>query len=243
MKIHCRSCHAPIAEEDILLDRSAAKCRKCGEVFNIGDLASKKKNETKSSIRAKLPRPQGLAIEESDSEVRIVYPWAGPSTLGLGLICLVGDGLLALWYWLAFFKKSEGIAPGWLMVAVSLPFLAIGSVMTYVVLLQLCNSTLLQAGNHELSVRHGPLPARADLTLPANQIDQLYYSDESAGSTFAWSPPYLIALLRDGTRVNLLGSLVDGETAGYVEQKLEEKLKIEDRWVPQAIEPEDTTGG
>lgn len=244
MHIYCRACNKLIAAEDISLERAIAKCRHCHALFGIADLLDQHElRPAKPRFRPQLPQPSWFWVEEWGSELTISYRWATWSLLGLAFFCLFWDGFLVVWYSIALFGDVQG--GNWLMIVFPVLHVAVGIGLTYSLLMGLCNSTVVRITGGELTIRHGPFPALGNHTLATDQIDQLYcsYFPASAGTfnfqshdRHAAPTLCLVAILRDGTRIDLLTGLPDRDVAGYLEQKLEEKLKIEDRPVGEEID-------
>lgn len=244
LRIHCRKCREPIAGDDILLDAAIAKCRHCGAVFGIhNQLDDFQLHPLPARLRPTLPKPEWLPVEEWGSELTITYRGASWVFGIFGFFfCALWDGAALFGFWQAL---QGNVAWGelWILIGVSIPFAVIGVYVTYHYLARMCNASVLHFDNGELTARHGPLPYYSDVTLAAKEIDQIYcspipaYADPTTRARhLAQKEIHVVALLRVGSRVDLLNGLDDRNLAGYIELKLEEKLKIEDRPMKDEID-------
>jgi hypothetical protein len=238
MQIYCRQCNAQVVAEDIDLPQRLAKCRKCHAVFSIAGILAAEGVAGDDRPRAKPAPPQPPAhvvVEEWGSDLTVWYRWFEWSVLGLVFFCVLWDGFLVVWYSIALFAPLNGGDPRWIMLVFPILHVAVGVALTYAVLCTLFNSTWIQLSMGVLTIRHGPLPTGGNQMLDAHQIDQLFVAQGTGWRNNNSSSYSLIALLQDGTRVEVL-TATQPELLLWLEQKLEEKLKIKDRHVQGEVE-------
>lgn len=237
MQIYCRACNAQIVAEDIDLPQRVAKCRKCHAVFSIAEiLAAEGIGVPDAPAKPLQPNPPEYAVvEEWGGDLSVWYRWVDWSVLFMIFFCTFWDSFLVGIYGSAVLAWLNGQPVAWGGLIFPLGHLAVGIGITYGTLCQLLNLTWIQLSFQTLTIRHGPVPVWGNHTVDATQIDQLY-----VGQGTSWrrnnTPNYtLCALLKDETRVELLTS-EDPDLLLWLEQKLEEKLKIKDRPMPEEIE-------
>jgi hypothetical protein len=225
MQIRCVSCRKDIPAEDVNLDNALAKCRACHAVFDFRDQV---KIATPIKKREPIPMPKNLVVTEGPRTLDIVRTWwRGP-----GWFFLVFAGF---WNILIFPHLVVGIGSGtrpdpgiWLFMT---PFILVGLGTGYVALAMLLNRTIIHVEGTELRVSHRPLPWWGAKQVDPTQMSQLYCSEYVAYKQNK-RPQYRMkvhAVMRDGSRLDLLRGIEDAGQALYLEQLLEKHLGIEDR--------------
>ena len=121
----------------------------------------------------------------------------------------------------------------WIMIVFPIGHLAVGIGLTYATLAGFLNSTAVEVGQGELSVRHFPLPWGGNRTLAAGQIVQLHCEQKLSNknqnsSNIVYN---LYATLNGGTRLQLLSGFSDVAEPRLIEQLIEERLQIQNRAV------------
>ena len=234
MQLSCKSCGKPIAAEDVNLDRAIAKCAGCNAVFSFaGDLAvggGPSRDET-----VPVPMPVGIKVDAWGSELTIVRRWFSQVFLMLIFFCVVWDGFLVFWY---FLISSTGDSGAFKLVFMLFPMLhvAVGVGLTYYTICGLVNRTVIRVSGGELTVRHGPLPWPGNHNVFADDLKQLYCTEHIHRRNNSTSTSYRVnALLAGGKKLKLLSGLTEADQALFIEQRLEEHLRIVDRRVTGEI--------
>jgi hypothetical protein len=85
-------------------------------------------------------------------------------------------------------------------------------------------------------VRHGPLPSPGNRRVFTSDLKQLYCTEKLHRHKNSCSTTYeLQAQLRDGQKLTLLSGLDQLDQALYVEQQVEQHLRIPDQRMPEEI--------
>jgi hypothetical protein len=163
----------------------------------------------------------------SSGELVIERTWRTAQVYPLAAFCLFWEGFLVLWY------TRPGLGPGGTLFP--LLHLAAGAYLTYSLLAQIFNRTVIRATTREISVRHGPLPWAGNKVVATRDVGQLYCESVASSksgfvsrskrreATFRVS-----AVLRDGSKLPLVGGLPEPDQALFIERRLEEHLDIDD---------------
>ena len=219
------------------LQTALAKCSGCNGVFNFRDaVGSQQRLSGRPAARpgslagpsggGLVARPNRIKVEEFGQALTLRWRWLRPVHFFLLFFCIAWDSFLIFWYSMAF--GSHGQVP-WLMVVFPVAHVAVGVGLTYTVLTGFINHTTVEVANYMLTIRHGPLPWRGNRSLPAAQIRQLFCEERRGNKgavTYALS-----AMLADGQKLNLLGGFDEPDEPRYLEQLLEQRLRIQ----PQAV--------
>ena len=225
MQLHCPSCGTLIPASDINLDRALAKCQACNAVLDLEEELRRQSKVKKT--RPRIPQAPGILLEDTGQGMRLSYRWFSPLFIFLAFFCFAWDSFLVFWYSIVFFANGPWI---WIMAAFPVLHLAVGVGLTYYTLAGFLNSTVLDVGQEELRVRHGPLPWRGNRTLPTQNIEQLYCQKKFTQTNENQSCWYSVhAVLKGGRQVPLLTGLQDRERALFIEQIVEEYLGLEDQ--------------
>lgn len=229
MMLTCHSCSKPIPAADINIKLAIAKCGACDAVFSFADELGVDQRERAIAERPVVPTPKGYTVENFGSELEISRRWFTPAILFLVFFCVLWDGFLVFWYGIAF---SQDDVP-WIMILFPTLHLAVGVGLTYFVLCCFVNRTRIKVSMGQLTVRHGPLPWPGNYTLNSADVEQLYCQSKFHQGKHGGRYTYEVqALLHDGTKQKLVSGLDDSDQAIFIEQQLEDHLRIEDRRVP-----------
>ena len=232
MQLNCHACGKPIPAEDVNIKMAIAKCGACDAVFSFaGDLGA---DERQAAIaeRPVVPQPRQFTVENWGSDLVISRRWFSPAVFFLVFFCAFWDGFLIFWYSMAFTQKDIP----WLMIVFPVLHVAVGVGLTYFVLCSFVNRTKIKVGMGQLTVRHGPLPWPGNHTLNSVDVEQLYCRSKFHRSKHGGRYTYEVhALLHDGKKQKLVSGLDDSDHAIFIEQSLEDHLRIEDRRVPDEM--------
>jgi hypothetical protein len=229
VELECRKCGAPIAAEDVHVELAIAKCASCHAVL---DLASRQTVEIAGGdavperrSRAPVPLPTRFQVVDTSLGLSVTWRWIGLQHLFMVFFCVAWDGVLLVWYGAAISQQQVQM-----MLFGSLhAFVGVG--ITYATLAGLLNRTRVEVRAGVLSIRHSPLPWPGNRELHAREIDQLYCVERIRHSRNSTRVTYELNAIRrrDGRTVKLIGGLDDPQQALFLEQQIEEKLRIEDR--------------
>lgn len=209
-----------------------ARCRDCSALFEIGGgVVREEQRSAATRRRPPVAMPVNIRVLVDGTAASRAYRsnaqaphvvverrWGGPLSL---------TWLTALW-WAggAFLYTSAWRQGGTALVLSSVGHAAAGVLLTYVTACHFVNATRIGVADGVLSVRHGPLPWRRALAVPAADLDQLFCREdttEDSPNTYS-----LHARLKSGGQIALLEGLPEADQALYVEQLLEDRLGIVD---------------
>jgi hypothetical protein len=178
--------------------------------------------------RPRVLMPAGFAIDDSAVGLRITRRWFSGVFIFLAFFCIAWDSFLVFWYSMAF----GGGAP-WIFKVFPIVHLAVGVGLTYFTLAGFLNTTTIQVAMDELTIQHGPLPWFGNHRLSVHDLDQLYSQQEMNRNRNGVSYSYKVNAVTKGNRkITLVSGLTEADQALFIEQQLENYMRIKDRPVP-----------
>jgi hypothetical protein len=229
MKLRCRVCDKDILAENINIQLGIAKCPGCNAVFDLVDELKLDVGESLDKRPAALPKQ--FHLDNWGPELTITHRWYTHSVWLLLIFCIFWDGFLVMWYSTAASALASGQGSGmlWLMFVFPLLHVAVGVGLTYFVISCFVNKTVIRAAAGELTVTHGPLPWGGSRHLLTSDLKQIFCVQQRRHQDHDCRYTYNVeALQRDGSRVTLLGSLPELDQARFIEQHVEQHLKLRD---------------
>jgi hypothetical protein len=213
----CPSCGAGLAE-------GVVRCEFCREPIALAGSASS---------RRKVPRPEKLSVDDEGRALVITWRWFHPAVFVLIPFAVAWNAFLVGWYSMASgFGSFPDHMPSmmkFLFLVFPMAHVAVGLALIYGIAAMLLNVTTIRVDADELTVHHGPV-YWPGCQVPVADIDQIYCSETTHKSEDEKSLVYnLKVLLKDGGSRSLLANLTDREKVLYLEQTLEDRLKIADR--------------
>jgi hypothetical protein len=221
--LNCPSCGAKARISD---DSSRLFCDHCGNehLMQMKFIPVPVEQQVAQAIRPILSVPNSVRIEQDESSWRIIQSWFSWKYLPMALFAVVWCGFLVFWYGIAF-RSGE-----LMMLLFPLAHVAAGVFITYTTLAGFLNRTTIELYQGELMIRFDPLPWPGEKKLPAREIKQLFCKEHlrrsKNGSTMVY---HLYAVTQNDRQVKLLSSLESPDTALFLEQQLEEWLRITDQ--------------
>ena len=101
--------------------------------------------------------------------------------------------------------------------------------IAYAVIAGFLNTTLVEVGQNELSVRHFPLPWAGNRVLAAGEISQIHCEQRISRNNNSTSTAYgLFATLKSGVKLQLASGFTDPAEPKTIERLIEERLGIKD---------------
>ncbi|MGB1287357.1 MAG: hypothetical protein ACPG7F_12535, partial [Aggregatilineales bacterium] len=228
MQLYCRQCGAEIKAENVNLGKMIAKCDTCNAVFSFADMyddIEPKAKKSKRELYADVAMPNNMTLVENEKEMRIERKWFGCSTAMLLFFAIIWNGMI-----FGIFLPAVGLSGADdFPILFLVPFMAVGIGMGYMGIAGLVNSTTVYVNDHEISIKHAPLPIPGgNKYLDAANIEQLFtkmhVSHSDNGTNYTYS---LNVIKTDGTRQKIIGSLDKAEQALYMEQEIERFSGIE----------------
>jgi hypothetical protein len=237
MQLRCRACEKDILAENINIQLGIAKCSGCNAVFNfIGKLKSER--EPSDVRRHPVGMPKDFRLESWGPELVLTRRWYTHAVWLLLVFCIIWDGFLVMWYSVATRELIEGKggAGPWIMLIFPVLHLAVGVFLTYFVISTFVNKTVIRVTAGELTVKHGPLPWGGNCQLPTCDLKQVFCTEKRHRKKHGCSFSYNVeALKSDGHQMTLVSSLQELNQALFIEQQVEQHLKIEDERVPGEV--------
>jgi len=233
LELSCQECGQPIANSDININSTLAKCSNCGTVhfiedkdFFLGDRHG----------RPEMMIPEGTEVLHLPSSLDIrIRKYHASSKSGLAFKSI----FTLMWNVILFVfvgsMIASGVGAGVLFVGAHL---AVGVVMLVNLLETVINYTDVVVDDHNLEISSKPISGfwNRPKVIPKRDIEQIYVS-RYVSSKVNGQPNYaygLYAILRNGKKLELIKGM-NKQTQLYIEQELERYLGIEDRTVRGAI--------
>lgn len=178
--------------------------------------------------RGNVPRPASLQIADDGWSYELSWRWFRPVFLFLVFFCIVWDSFLVFWYTMAI-GGGPPFPFNLIMIIFPIAHVAVGVGLTWYTLCGFVNRTVVAVRNHELTVRHGPLPWPGNLTLDAGDIRQFYVREKVSHGKNGTSVTYDIEVIQSaGNSRKLITGLDSSDLALAIEQGLEQHLRIVD---------------
>lgn len=231
MSLACDSCRAPFTASDINQELGIATCRACGAVFDLRSRSRASDVPPRPYHRGRIPLPAKFKVDESPGVLKMSWRWFRAQTLFLLFFCVAWDSFLLFWYGIALTAKQTP----WIMVIFPIAHVAVGVGLTYSTVASLFNTTVVEVGRDTLRVKHGPIPWRGNLKLAAEDVMQIFCDEKVTRGKNGSTVTYQVNAVLYGNRtVSLVSGLEDRQQALYLEQAIENRLRITD--VPVAGE-------
>ena len=220
--LKCPSCGSGLSKEDIDFDQWLATCRHCHTLMSLS--VPEPVDSGRTGPRAPVPVPAKYTVSHGVHALEISWRWFTPAILFLVFFCIAWDGFLVFWYGIAFSTNAP-----WIMKVFPIVHVAVGVGLTYLTLATLVNTTRLTVTNHELSVRHGPLPWAGSKTVRIGSLQQLFVKENSRTNKGHTTHTYSVcAVGADGRHVDLVKNLPERDQALWLEQEIERYTGIAD---------------
>jgi hypothetical protein len=209
-QLACPSCGEVYPAANVNIALGVAACAGCGQVHDLSACPA---------LAHRSPA-DGAGVKEAGEA--LLLPWYSfGNAVGLGLFCLVWDGILLMMF-------GGALADGHLEMLLfgSLHALA-GAGLTYLFVCTVVNSTAVAVRADQIEVSHGPLPWPFQPAVARAEVHQVYVvEDRTSKGQRSYS---VHAQLANGHPLRLLRGLPTPGRARFVEEWLERKLAIVDR--------------
>lgn len=172
-----------------------------------------------------VPIPANIQIEEFKNALTIKYKWN--KVMGYILI-----GFSCFWNSILYFvfisNMIEAEMPLFVLLF-TLPFVGLGLFILYFGIANILNTTTIEVGFDNLTVKHAPMPWRGNRDVFKHDIKQLYVKQHIHRGKNGVSYSYSINMIdRDNKDIKLVDTLANPEEGKFIEQKIESFLKIKD---------------
>lgn len=226
--LKCPSCGSPIRAEDFDAVKGAVKCSYCAALIT---LPGSSPGGQVPGPRPLVPLPPGMTLKQTAGGIEMERRWFTPAVFFMLFFCIGWDSFLVFWY-------SMALQPGapWIMGVFPIAHLAIGVGLTYTTLATLFNKTRIKVDRGLVSVTHGPLPWTGQISLSADEIDQLFCKEKVSSRRNVPRLRYEVwAVLRRGESKRIGAEGLDQDQALFIEQEIERALNIKPRAVAGEI--------
>ncbi|MBI2394450.1 MAG: hypothetical protein HYV09_33070 [Deltaproteobacteria bacterium] len=262
-KVRCQRCRSELPDDAVRVEQMMAQCPACGLVFDVSDQLAVPRARPSDSpggdrpplarARHYLRRPSRFEVEAHPTGVAAVAryrdgavgrtsgrasirwrwwfgrTWDAAFGLAFALALLAASAFV----WAQGLRRAHGapLVAGLLLVG----FLALlGSILGWVILAGIANTTTVSIADGELRIHSGPIPFGGNHTLPADEIVQLWTEPFEYTVHHKRHPPSkqtgwkLEVELSNGGKVTLMRRHDDPEELLYIEQVIERALGIVD---------------
>lgn len=217
--LKCRSCGAPLAQDNLIAALAMARCAQCGTVSGVKGV--------KDWERGAVPLPKGFRLEEDGDAVAIFYDGGGFQPRVLMLFAFMGSATLLIFGRL--FRPIIGQFSTLDILYVSaLP--ALGMAFAILDAAGLLHRIRVRANRDGVTVASGPMPSMTEKFLPAAAIAQVFTREvrgEETGTTYE-----VVARGRAGLLTVLAANLPEAPQGLYFERRIEKALGLKDIPVP-----------
>ncbi|NME70056.1 hypothetical protein [Flammeovirga aprica] len=182
-----------------------------------------------------------LKVSQSEDSITITFKWFSSQAYLLFFVMTIWNSFLFIWYDISFNSLFEGdtvVSYGKLVFPIG--HVAIGILGTYYTLCLFLNKTEVSVEDDTLKVRHSPLPWGGQLTLDAEDIEQLYVKEFVHNTKNGSSSNYPLYLKKtNGENIILIGGnffMDEFKEVKQIEKLLERHLHIEDYAMPEEFD-------
>ena len=240
MSLACPACGSAIAAGDMNPEQTEAMCAMCGKIFSLSPHADS--SETTREARPPVALPKGFSIRHEGTNLVIKKrPVINNGSFFVLACALFMDGfnILCAIYpdnvtYGSGFDHFDDVAPAYAY-GIILSSISLGVFLTYIVLILFVNHTEFHISDQFIKVSYGPLPWWSkNKTIFSRDIDQLFSSeaiDETRGCLLC----QVQVCLKNGERLALISGLEHRQDALFIEQQIEQRLKLQDRPVAGEI--------
>jgi hypothetical protein len=232
LQLRCRACQQPLPAQDVNIDLGIARCLACNAVFSLADSLGQ---SPRAKPIARLPKR--FSLDHFGSDLTIQWRWFSHAVWFLVVFCVLWDGFLIAWYTAGIRELlfgSKGLPGVLMMLLFPMLHVAVGAGLTYLLLCMFVNKTVVRVTGSQLSIQHGPLPCTRNVLLDSSNIKQLYCTERHHRGKHGCSRTYaVVAVNNRGEKIKLVESLESLDQALFLEQQIEQHLKIRDERVAE----------
>jgi hypothetical protein len=234
MQLSCKTCGKAIPAQDVNIDKAIAKCQACHAVFSFMDQVQ----SAPAGPRPPVPLPARMRIDNWGPELAITRSWYTHAVWFLLVFCIFWDGFLVVWYSVGVGAMLSGDGGGmaWVMLVFPVLHVVVGLGLTYLVICMFLNSTVVKVSMGELTVRHGPVPSWGNVQIRTSDLKQLYCTETINRTKNGCHTSYnVMAQTQTGDKIKLLTGLDQLDQGLFIEQQIEQHLRIRDERVPEEV--------
>ncbi|MBN2544408.1 MAG: hypothetical protein JXB50_01340 [Spirochaetes bacterium] len=181
------------------------------------------------------PLPHGLTIDENPSVLKITKKWFNAGHVFILIFSIIWNAFLIFFYSMIIssFKNSDESNFAFIIMFIfPLGHVAVGVSLFYYGITGMVNKTTIEVVQGLLKVYHHPIPWFGNKDIHSVLIKQLYcsevYRSTKGGHYYVFD---VNVVLTDNKQIKLVKSLSDKAQGLFIENKIEEYLKIKDEQV------------
>jgi hypothetical protein len=188
-----------------------------------------------------VPLPPGLTVDDQGSVFAIKRKWFSVTHVIMLIFSLFWNAFLVFWYSISismFTQDAPGPPAAFSILFLVFPLIhvGVGLYLFYFGISGLVNTTRIEVGSGQLSIKHGPLPWPGNLVIETAQLKQLYCTEKYSHSKSGTSVSYTVnVVLATNKMVPLVKNLPEKDQALYIEKIIESRLGITDEPVAGAL--------
>jgi hypothetical protein len=234
MKLNCPKCQTVMPPFTTHRDGMVATCPICQTTVILGDrLASGRVEAIVEMVNRS--KPDRLWVQWENDALTISWRWFMPRIIPVTLLAMIVTGC-AGWATWTLFSYSGRVGDSLARFTFVLPLVGfcLGLGLLYAVLAEYVNSTDLRIDHTTLTIRHYPLPLRANRELSLTRMTHLYIRPGFSKWSRRWTDYYDVYAVFTETdeHERILAGIEGWQHARFVEQAIETYLGTEDRRVP-----------
>lgn len=221
MKITCDRCQAEIREEHIDLEKGTAKCTSCNNIFDCRSQLEKDIDHRRETIEL----PKSIRLTQEKERLTIVRHWLSAQLFYIAPLTLVWDAAFFIWYQNGMISTKTPLALAYVIFHI-----LVALALTYYCVAGFVNRTIISVSSGMLHAIDTPLTFLRNIDIVVDELDQLYAKEKKhRGKKLTWSSYEVHAILKTNKTVRLVAGLNTVEQALFIEQVLEDYLRIKDR--------------
>lgn len=223
-KVNCPACDTPTPADNLNIQDKVAKCSNCDAIFPFQAMLDIFTN-TAATPPAIIMRPEGIDLFrfEKDLEINIRQTFADFDFV------LLFIPFLAIFATLLYFSAKTDFSIWWTMPFWLGSLYALYSLVTYK-----DHKEVINIGERYLSIIRRPKKFRKDLVFNISEVNQIYVKNIESSHEY-FSLYGLINSEKGQKHVCLVKYLKGRSSAKYLEQTIENHLKIVDQRIPEEV--------
>lgn len=225
LSLQCKKCGEAIDSKDVNINKTIAKCNHCGSIFTFEDEVFFQNKRG----RPEYIMPPGTEVLTLLSSMEIELDWFKSmkrSNIAFETMFTVLWNVITLVILVTMIMAGQGG-----IIIFLIAHLASGLGLAYNLMAKFINKTTINVDAEYLRITHGPLKTmRRNIEIRKDNIKQFYVTEYSTNASKNGEPikAYgLFAILNNNKRVRIIKDS-NKETTQYLEQELENYLKIVD---------------
>lgn len=227
LHVMCEKCNEPIPPTGFNISNSVAKCSNCGSIYSISESEFEKRRSGHPIFLV----PDGTEVLKLITSLEIITSWLRASKKDKINFDFI---FAAIFGTMSSLGLGVGIFTASLMISlIALVFVLASFVLLYIFIANLLNKTHIKISDKTLKISHKPLRfiSWKEHNIPLDSIEQLFVKEYQTNRTVNNVPLKAFGLFlkkKDGKELKIMEDM-NKETSLYIEQEIEEFLKISNK--------------